>query len=81
MLGIQHLASSIIVEDVVQLHGYDDLMEAALQSVMLLILFVCYVGKLRTSTWAGILRFGGPSLLGIQHLASSVIIEHIVQLT
>ena len=55
-------------------------MEAALQSVMFLIPFACYVGKLRTSTWAGILRFGGMSLLGIQHPALSIIIEDVVQL-
>ena len=55
-------------------------MEAGLLSVMFLIPFACDIGKSHTSTWAGILRFGGPSLLGIQHLALSIIIEAIFQL-
>ena len=55
-------------------------MEIAIQSVMFLRPFACYVGISCTSTRAGILRFGGPSLLGIQHPASSIIIEDVVQL-
>ena len=56
-------------------------MEASIQPLMFTTSFACYVGEQDTSTWAETLQFGALSLLGIQHLASSIIIEDVVQLS